>query len=455
MNFDDSVREILNGKLIESQLNPLNSAEAVILQGIWQYQTYEEIAEKAGYSSGYFTNVVAPELFRRLSELIGERITKKNCRALLETHVTAWTAPNKALPNQHSVGLSGNGKPDNSPCFPNGAVPLDSPFYIERSPIEEQVYAEINKPGALVRIKAPQEMGKTSLLLRILDYANTQGHRTVNLNLQQVDQAILSDLNKFLRWLCTNVSLELGLPSKLDDYWDEDIGNKVSCSLYFRGYLLESIDSPLILALDQVNEIFEHPSVAKDFLPLLRSWYEEAKRPGIWQKLRLVVVHSTEIYVPLQLTQSPFNVGLPIQLNNFSLEEVLKLAQSYGLNWTDGEEVNQLMAMVGGHPALIHIALYHLNRGEVTLEQLLQTAPTSSGIYFHHLQRHWTTLQKQPELASALNTVINATESVSLEPTLAYKLGSMGLIKLSTDKAIPGCKLYQQYFKGNRLIQMG
>ncbi len=31
--------------------------------------------------------------------------------------------------------------------------------------------------------------------------------------------------------------------------------------------------------------------------------------------------------------------------------------------------------------------------------QLLETAPTATGIYSHHLQRHWTTLQKQPELA--------------------------------------------------------
>jgi hypothetical protein len=105
------------------------------------------------------------------------------------------------------------------------------------------------------------------------------------------------------------------------------------------------------------------------------------------------------------------------------------------------------MAMVGGHPALVNIALYHLSRGEVTLAQLLETAPTSTGIYSHHLQRHWTTLQEQPELAIALHTVTSANEPVQLEPIMAYKLSSMGLIKQSGDKAIPGCELYRQYFK--------
>jgi hypothetical protein len=337
-----------------------------------------------------------------------------------------------------------------SPCYPNGAVPLGSPFYLERTPLEEQIYQEIGKPGALVRIKAPREMGKTSLLLRVLDSAKCLGYHTVSLNLEQVDQAILSDLHQFLRWLCANVARQLQLKPRLDEYWDEDLGSKISCTSYFQDYLLEEISTPLVLALDEVNQVFEHPQVAKDFLPLLRSWYEEAKTLPIWQKLRLIVVHSTEIYVPLQLNQSPFNVGLPIQLNNFSLEEVQQLAQCYGLDWSDGEEASQLMGMVGGHPALVHTALYHLSRGKGTLAELLETASTATGIYSHHLQRHRVTLQEQPELASALDAVITASDPLQLEPFLAYKLSSMGLIEQSGDKAMLGCELYRQYFKSNQ-----
>jgi hypothetical protein len=195
-----------------------------------------------------------------------------------------------------------------------------------------------------------------------------------------------------------------------------------------------------------VNKVFEHPQVAKDFLLLLRSWYEEAKRLPIWQKLRLIVVQSTEIDVPLQLNQSPFDVGLPIQLDSFSLDQVQQLAQRYGLKWTDYSQARQLMAMVGGHPALVHTAIYHLSREELTLTQLLETAPTAIGIYAHHLQRHWVTLQKEPELAIALNKVMKATEPVSLEPIVAYKLSSVGLIKQLRDQAIPGCELYRRYF---------
>ena len=442
MNLD-RLLEIVDRQLIESQNRPLNFTEIIILQGIWQYKTYNQIAIEAGYSPGYFTTNVAPELYQRLSKLIGQRVTKKNCQMLLNSYVTA---PKEKTPKHYLADFSLNANRDEIPCYPSGSVPLDSPFYLERSSLEEQVDREIRKPGALIRIKAPREMGKTSLLLRILDYAQHLGYRTVSLNFEQVDQEILSDLNQFLRWLCANVARQLCLQPKLDEYWDEDLGSKISCTSYFQDYLLEAVDTPLVLALDEVNQIFEHPQVAKDFLPLLRSWYEEAKTLPIWQKLRLIVVHSTEIYVPLQLNQSPFNVGLPIQLDSFSQEEVQQLAQRYGLDWENGEEARQMMSLVGGHPALVSLAFYHLSQKKITLSQLLEADSIATEIYSHHLQRHWAALSKQPQLAQAVDGVMNANEPISLEPILAYKLSSMGLIKLNNNKAIPSCQLYRKYF---------
>ena len=335
---------------------------------------------------------------------------------------------------------------DTSPSYPNGAVPLGSPFYLERTPFAAQIDREITKPGALVRIKAPREMGKTSLLLRALASAQSLGYHTVRLNLAQVDESILSDLERFLRCICTNVARQIQLKPRLDEYWDEDLGSKISCTDYFQHYLLEKISTPLVLVFDELNQIFEHPQIAKDFLTLLRSWYEEAKILPIWQKLRLIVVHSTEIYIPLQLNQSPFNVGLPIQLNTFSLAEVQHLAQCYGLDWDDGTEAGQLMELVGGHPALVNIAFYHLSRGDITLAQLLQTAATPTGIYHHHLQRHWVTLEAQPELASVLQSIVSASDFARVNPILSYKLSSMGLIKLDRENQTLSCQLYQQFF---------
>lgn len=349
--------------------------------------------------------------------------------------------------------------------FPGAPVPLNSDFYIQRPPLEELAYTEISKPGSVIRIKAPRKMGKSSLMLRLIAHAADQTYQTVSLNLQQADEVVFTNLDQFLRWFCANVSRQLKIEPRLDEYWDEDIGSKVSCTLYFQGYLLEQIESPLVLALNEVNRVFEYPHIAREFLPLLRAWHEEAKQVEFLQKLRLVVVHSTDVYVSLNINQSPFNVGLPIQLSEFTLEQVQELARRYGLDGTDGKDAQRLMAMVGGHPYLVHLALYHLvtpltpplARGVKEgkwrgLEQLLREATTPSGIYSSHLRSQLATLKENPELMEAMKQVVTASGSVRLEAIAAYKLESMGLVKLDGAQATPSCELYHLYFQ-EQLLQ--
>ncbi len=285
------------------------------------FPSQRALAEEVGLALATVSNFLTgkPVDFVTFTEL--SRQLNLDWKEIANLDIETKPSPNKQTLENAATELA------SSPPYPSGAVPLGSPFYLERKPIEAQIKQEIKKPGTLIRIKAPREMGKTSLLLRILEFAKAQNYHTVSLNLDQVDQSILSDLNQFLRWLCANIARQLHLKPCLDDYWDQDLGSKISCTSYFEDYLLKSVQAPLVLALDEAHQIFEHSVVAKDFLPLLRSWYEESKTSPLWQKLRLVIVHSTEIYVPLQLNQSPFNVGLPIQLSHFSQDEVKQLAQ--------------------------------------------------------------------------------------------------------------------------------
>ena len=336
--------------------------------------------------------------------------------------------------------------------FPSGSVPLDSNFYIERPPIEQLIYQEISKPGSIIRIKAPGQMGKTSLLLRVLDRAEKMNYRTAYIDFLQADRAIFESLDKFLRWFCANLSRQLELKPMLDDYWDEDVGSKINSTIYLQSYLLEQIDAPVVLALNEVNQIFEHLNTAQEFLSLLRSWYEQAKKKEIWQKLRFVLVHSTEVYISFNINQSPFNVGHKINLPEFDLEQVVCLAGRHGLDWSDETAAKKLMSLVGGHPYLVRLALYHLvSFPQKSLDRLLKEASTLTGIYSEHLREHLEILQKNPGLGAAFKQVIMAEGGVKLDPIVAYKLESMGLVKLEGDRITLACKLYRQYFADQNL----
>ena len=219
--------------------------------------------------------------------------------------------------------------------------------------------------------------------------------------------------------------------------------------MYFETYILSRIDLPIVLALNKVGKIFEYPLIACDFLPMLRFWYEIAQQVETWQKLRLIVAHATESYIPLHINQSPFNVGLAIALPYFTLEQIKELVLRYGLDCLDTKAIQELMEMVGGHPYLINLALYHLRKQEMTLSELLQKATTQTGIYRNHLRNHLLTLRQEPELSTALDQVINADSNVEIDVIIGYKLESMGLIKLDGNLSKPSCELYRLYFKEN------
>ena len=324
-------------------------------------------------------------------------------------------------------------------------------IYIERPPIEEKCYKAILQPGALIRIKAPQKMGKTLLLEKLLDYARQQGYQTAKLDLKLADSSALADLKTFLQWLCVNVSDSLGLEAKLDDYWQDSNGLNISCTRYFQKYLLSVIDSPVVLAIDNFERLFKCENIFSDFAPLLRSWYETAKQPDrmgkIWKKLKLVVVNSTETYPTLDTNRSPFNVGLAIELPEFNQQQVEEMVKQYELDGQLSEQdLTQLMELLGGHPYLMQETLENLKSHQMPLEELLTLAATEQGIFSHHLRELLECLQNNPQLKSAYKRVVTANEPVQLNPEITFKLHSLGLVKIVRNDCVPNCDLYRQYF---------
>ncbi|NJM67824.1 MAG: serine/threonine protein kinase [Acaryochloris sp. RU_4_1] len=334
--------------------------------------------------------------------------------------------------------------------LPSGPLPSPSPFYIERPPIEERCHTAIQQPGALIRIKAPRQMGKTSLIVRVFDQARSHSYQTVLLNLQLAGREVFTSLYQFLQWFCLSITQTLQLPNRLGEYWDDQFPSNYNCTAYFEKYLLREMGSPLVLGLDELDYMFPHAEIARDFFGLLRGWYEQARygdeNGALWSNLRLIVGHSTEVYIPLNVNQSPFNVGLPIELPEFNAEQVGKLAQQYGLSW-DVTQTKQLMELVGGHPFLTCRALDYLTQEKIALDQLAAIAVTEAGSYRDHLHRHLLHLEEHPELATTFSQVVTASAPVKLLPELAFKLHSMGLVCLQGNHGIPRCYLYRQYFK--------
>ncbi|MGG6242316.1 AAA-like domain-containing protein [Nodosilinea sp. AN01ver1] len=424
-----------------------NLQETVFSQ-VWEGKTYAEIAESCGYDHSYIRDV-GFRLWQSLSDSLHQKVSKSNIRAVVERYARHQSVPPAmvSLP-ESSPPAPSPGLPDWE--LPNGPVPLASQLYIERPPIETQTMAALLKPGSLIRLKAPRQMGKTSLLRRLVVHGQGHQMRCVTLSLHRADRQTFADFDRFLRWFCANVSHQLGLEADLERYWNREIGSKVSCTAYLEDVVLAQVKTPLAIALDEVNELFQYPELASEFLPLLRSWYEEARESEPWSRIRWILAHATEVYAPLQLHQSPFNVGLAIRLPAFTLEQVQDLAHRHRLTWAEGpdgaEKLLSLLRVVSSRPGLVRLALYALAQGNTGLEQLLEEAPTQAGIYGDHLRELLAALYPHPDLQIAFRWVIESAEPVALEPITAYRLENLGLISLHKNLATPSCELYRQYF---------
>ncbi len=485
MNIENAIA-ILQPLVFAKTGKYLDTLQLNILRGAWENQTYEEIAETYCFSLAH-AKTVGANLWDLLSEVTDTKINKKNVQVVLERKLTELATDGVTDVTDELPVTSETIEKINNPSTvtstvisvasvtsvtsvttsaataaplseaPGGIVTLDSPFYIPRPPIEQRCYDTIKQAGSLIRIQAPRQMGKTSLMARILDYSRQLGYVTVILNLQLASQNVFSNLERFLKWFCVIIGKNLGLPNQLAEYWDDILDSNASTTDYFENYLLAQIDTSIVIAVDDMDVLFSYPDIASDFLGLLRSWYEKAKygdgNADIWKKLRLLVVNSTETILSLNLEQSPFNVGLLIELPEFTPSQVEDLVQRHRLDW-EREEIEQLMNLVGGNPYLIGKALFHIQHQELTLEELLPQSATKGRVYGEHLRRKLWHLQNYPQLLTALITVANSLIPVELERVEAVKLHGMGLVKLRGKQAIPRCELYRQYFGQENISEL-
>jgi hypothetical protein len=268
------------------------------------------------------------------------------------------------------------------------------------------------------------------------------------------DTSIFNNLEQFLRWICLNLNRQLDLKSKIETYWDNRLGSKISTTIYLQEYILPQINTPLVIFLEEFDWVLKHTHIAEEFLLLLRSWHEDSKRFGIFNQLRILLTYSSNTRTLLDIKPSSCDLGLSLNIPEFNREQVVELASYYGIDWDKGYQLKQFMDMVGGHPYLINLALFYLSNDSLSVKKLLEDAPTLSGIYRNYLLNYLSVIQLSPRLTKALKQLVVTPGSVHLEAQVAYDLESMGIVKTEGNHSCFSCDLYRQYFTLQLLYQM-
>jgi hypothetical protein len=92
------------------------------------------------------------------------------------------------------------------------------------------------------------------------------------------------------------------------------------------------------------------------------------------------IVGRAEVYIPLDINRSPFNVGISIEIDAFRADRIELLTTKHQLNWTN-PEIDRLMELIGGHPFLVRLVMFEAASKSIDLTAAIATASSPNGIF--------------------------------------------------------------------------
>ena len=327
--------------------------------------------------------------------------------------------------------------------LPEGTIDSESAFYMERRS-DLTAFRTIKRQGVTITIKGPRQMGKSSLLNRIMSEAEKHGKRVAFLDFQLFDSNALNDADTFYRHFCSWFTYELEVEDRVDEYWQLPLGSNMKCERYIGRYLMREIKDSLVLALDEVETVFD-TEFRSDFFGLLRSWHNKRRARSSWKRLDLVLVTSTEPYQLIEnINQSPFNVGEVIELADFTIDQVDELNIRHGAP-LDREQMEKLFELIGGHPYLVRKTLYAIASNQMTADEFFDSVLENRGPFGDHLRHHLFRLSKKDQLIAGLQKILFTKGGV--DELIFFRLKGAGLVKRERGKVVMRNKLYEEYFK--------
>lgn len=382
---------------------------------------------------------------RRLEGSIGAIINPLNfCvwtgpaddRKALTEIVSALTAPLKPLKSDREFEPVG------------GAVPPDSPYYIERSSDGDFMRA-LRANESILLVKGPRQVGKTSLIGRGIKAVSDLGWRHAATDFQKLSSSQLASEDAFYQLLAATIARQLKFKYDFQAEWLTVFGANMNLENFIRA-AIEEAPGPLVWFMDEADKLFGAP-YASDFFGLVRSWHNSrATEPeGPWKRFTVVIGYATEAHLFIQdLNQSPFNVGRNVELPGFSLDEMKEMNQRYGSPLRSGSDVAQIFELIAGQPFLSRRAFDVLARGQMTLSQLLATADRDDGPFGDHLKRVLISVSQLPQVMEALKS--SAVNPAVQESDGYQRLVSGGILVHADNGQLKyRCELYRRYLQSH------
>jgi tetratricopeptide (TPR) repeat protein len=276
----ETALEFLAFLLQENKDRPFNTNETAVLRGSWDNLTYQQIADKEKINFEYLKQDVGYKLWKKLSKLLLQKVTKKNCKAVIEL---AYQKYQKQLQNSVS-----NNENTQIPSQDINTVPLVTPIVIPNC---------INQQN-------PQDTEKTELIILTSQVINQEEEITQLINTYQCVILFVRILVRLL----SGRTLDANLPEKLNDLAVDYQGRDqlFIANILYHLTIICNPDYPVHYALGSLYE-------KQNLLPQAREAYMMAisqKRPRAYNNLARLYIDDGQYETAIELLQDALTLAV-------------------------------------------------------------------------------------------------------------------------------------------------
>lgn len=379
--------EIVNLLLTQQQRGTLKTLEAEIVDRVWERKSYGEIGRELGYEPDYI-KLVAARLWKSISELVGEKVSKGNIHSILQRY-------------QPSLNLVDWGEAIDISHF-NGRT-------AELAMFGQWLSGAETHPCRLLAILGMGGIGKTSLAVKLAQQVRDDYQLVVWRSLKDAPPLpeLLQDLIKVL-----SQHQDICLP--------ERTGQQISKLMQY----LQS--TRCLIVLDNFETLLAGGQRSGTYLPGYEAYGELLLRVGEVSHSSCLILTSRE--KPAELAALA-GENLPIKsyvLSGIDLVTAKKILATKGISGSP-TDTETLIQGYQGNPLALKIAstsIVDLFAGDIR-EFLEQGSIVFNGIR-HLLARqidrlsaieiqimYWLAIEREPMTASSLHADLQATVSRS------------------------------------------